>query len=345
MEGFDHYATAGNADLLAFGYTTSANNDETTSTTIPSFGTGKSLFATNQNRFCKKQLAAAETTVFAQCHFRVDASLEDARSIFKFFDSANVVQFTVGYNSAGQIQVWRGDFATSLGVSAGTFLSIATWAHVAVKVLFSQTVGTVDVQVNGSSVLSLTGLDTVQTANVNCQYVACFTASSNNTFWDNWYIWSDSGAAPWNDFVGERRVETVFPSADTADEDFTPSAGGDSFAMVDEIAPNDDTDYIESSTPGDETLLTCSNLAATSGSCLAVAVASVARKTDVDATEIATGLRSDATLVYGSDIVLSTSYHGANAGNFFLRDLDPDGDVAWTPTTAQAATVAVKNAS
>jgi hypothetical protein len=46
-------------------------------------------------------------------------------------------------------------------------------------------------------------------------------------------------------------VDVLYPNADTADADRSPSAGTDHYAVVDETTVNGDTDYVASGTAGD----------------------------------------------------------------------------------------------
>jgi hypothetical protein len=68
---------------------------------------------------------------------------------------------------------------------------------------------------------------------------------------DDLYVCDGSGSVN-NDFLGECRVLTLLPSdGNGSNNDFDTSAGGspaDHGAMVNDTTPNDDTDYVSSST-------------------------------------------------------------------------------------------------
>ena len=78
--------------------------------------------------------------------------------------------------------------------------------------------------------------------------------------------------------LGESRVAVLYPSADTAHADWTPSTGTDHYALVDETTVNSDTDYVASGTVGDLDLYEVGDLPFTPESIHAVQVTTCARK-------------------------------------------------------------------
>lgn len=345
MDGFDHYtnSASASAQFSAAGYGVGAFSDENVDATPARVfaGVGRALFCQNQNRQVRYDLGSNVTEIFQQCHFMIDDLAPIGSShhvIFTFYDSAAAHQVTIAVNASGNIVAYRGTVSGTLLGTSDFSLTPDVYTHVACKVVFgNSTAGSIEVRVDGSTVaLNLTGIDTVNTANVNCRYVSLGTASGASggvdMWYDNWYIFN-------TDWIGERRVETIFPSADTADEDWALSTGSDSYALIDDVSPNDDTDYLSSGTTTDKTIVDLGNLAATTGSVLAVAVYARAKKTDAGSAELKIGLKSDGTEAQSSDIVLETGYKGY----FFLRSLDPDGDVSWTPTAVNSLQASIEN--
>ena len=88
------------------------------------------------------------------------------------------------------------------------------------------------------------------------RHVQVNAAAQGNTFFGPMAFWDETGAAN-NDFLGPLLFEDLVPTGDTADEDWTPSSGSDSFAMLDDAIPGgpNDTDFLHSNNPGDVTLL------------------------------------------------------------------------------------------
>ena len=63
-----------------------------------------------------------------------------------------------------------------------------------------------------------------------------------------------------DDFPGDLRISTLMPTADTAQKDWSPSSGSDTFSRVAEIPPDDDRGRVASATPGDRDLYTMAPL-------------------------------------------------------------------------------------
>ena len=63
-----------------------------------------------------------------------------------------------------------------------------------------------------------------------------------------------SGAAPWNDRLGDHRVRAHFPDAAGDFADFTPTGAASNREAVDETVPDEDTSYVASATAGHKDL-------------------------------------------------------------------------------------------
>lgn len=168
-------------------------------------------------------------------------------------------QVCLRLNPGGTLSVLRGTQVTGtvLGTS-GVALATGTFAYVEWKVLIANAGGTVDVWINGASVLSLTGLDTQNTGAAQWNGVvlghpggvsSATTSTSQNVDFDDVYVSDGSGSAPWNTVLGDCRVDVRMPTGAGATTQWTPSAGAN-WQCVDEIPPNDDTDYVAAATTG-----------------------------------------------------------------------------------------------
>ena len=78
--------------------------------------------------------------------------------------------------------------------------------------------------------------------------------------------------------LGESGVAVLYPSADTADADWTPSTGTDHYATVDETTVNGDAGYVASGTVGDLDLYEIGDLPFVPDGIHAVQVTMCARK-------------------------------------------------------------------
>ena len=132
--------------------------------------------------------------------------------------------------------------------------------------------------------------------------------------------------------------DTLRPTADTAEADWTPSAGADHYAVVDEATINGDTDYVSAATPGALDLYEMSNLSFTPDTVHAVQVTMVARKDDAEARQVRTKLKSGTTTADGTTQAMATSY--LPYGD--LYETDPDTAMAWTPGGVNAMQVGIE---
>lgn len=351
MDGFDHYTTGSGAraELISAGYTVISTAQSVVDATSQTFlGTGKSLNLANNNRGIGYATTGSPSSIGAATHIQpTNVADTDDVVIFSFLDASNFPQVTVSIEGAtGRLTVRRGNVGgTLLATSTNSLFTDNVFTHVEAFVTIDNTAGAVEIRVNGNStpVINISSVDTQDrpTSEIAVVLLNCVSlGGSVSAFrFDNFYVWDTTGAVN-NTFLGERRVETVVPDADTATEDWTPLTGVDSFAMVDEIGPDDDTSYLSSNTTANRTVLDTANLVDTTGTTLAVAAFARTRKTDASAATYALGIRSSTSETQSANIAPSTSYE---YNGFVIAQQNPNGPVNWTPTTAQAAQLAIED--
>jgi len=183
--------------------------------------------------------------------------------------------------------------------------------------------GTVAVWLDGVKVIDLSGVDTKQQTEAGVDRIR-FQLNGLNQFTtptvDDVYVTNVSTR------LGESRVVVLYPNADTADADWTPSTGVDHFATVDETTVNGDTDYVVSGTVGDLDLYDVTDLGVTPDSVQAVRVTLCARNDDAASREVRSKVKSGAASANGAPHALTASY-------VYYRDIfetDPNTSAAWT---------------
>ena len=245
-------------------------------------------------------------------------------------------QMTLMRKSDGAIEVRRGGGGGAiLGTSAPGVFPASAWTYIECKATIDDSAGAVDIQVNGTNVLSISGVDNQQTGN---NYITRYGLATG--LYDDHYFSDTSGPAPGNDFLGDVKVETLYPNAAGDSTQFTPSAGSN-YQNVDEPQTNDgDTTYNESSTTGQIDLFNLDPLVTTSGTIFAVQQHMVARKTDGVVREVRQKLKSGSTVVNGSTVGLGTSYQQYHE---VIEELDPDTAAAWTISKVNALQVGYEN--
>ena len=197
------------------------------------------------------------------------------------------------------------------------------------------------VKVDGVTVLD-EDLDT-QNGTTNVDAVQIYSASDvsdKGTCWDD-IVLMDAAGTRLNALIGDSRIDTLVPDADTAQEDFTCSSGSDSFALLDDTIPGDhdgDTSFIYSTTAGHKTRCELEAVSIAALAVHAIALVSVMKMTTGGHTVVAHGtIRSNGTDEDGTSRTLTVSYVPYRD----IWELDPDGDVAWTEASVSALEVGV----
>lgn len=337
MDGFDCYANT--AQAADGGWSPDTNC--TISTSGGRFGGGALQFAATSKQWIKTFPVVLYGAVvyfgFAYKHTGIATA-----QMVRLVSDANVVLISLSHDAAGSITLQPNTGASTSEV--GNSLTPGSWHWIEVKVTLGTTAanGAVEVKVNGSTVINATSQDTNSTTGSGAGVIelgAGGGANPNEAYIDDVVIYDATGTTV-NDFLGDTKITTHSPTADAATVDWTASAGSD-FQCVDETpnAANDDTDYISSSTAGQESRFAMGNLAATPSAIHGVQVRYRAKKTDAGDRTMRALINSSATESTGNTRGLPTAYRWFY-GDFF--PLDPNGSVAWTDTTINALEVGVE---
>jgi hypothetical protein len=203
------------------------------------------------------------------------------------------------------------------------------WQYIEVRVLFSGTVGQLEVKINGVQVINETGLDNDAFGTTTVDRIQFYGGEGTATSDDNerWHIddlYVDDAA-----FQDPMKIEALLPTAEGATINFTPSAGTDNSANVDENPRNDDTDYNSSAdTASNKDLLTCANLTQITGGIQAVQI-SAACKLDAAGSIGMQGIVAEGTPTQGTgpivEVTDTTNYVGVQA----IFETNPDTAAAW----------------
>lgn len=204
-------------------------------------------------------------------------------------------------------------------------LSTSTFYYIELKAKIDNSTGSYTLKIDGSTELTASGIDTQASGNASADRLRI--AVGNNSFnsnWDDLYLLDDSGSAPLNDFLGDVRCTSLLPNGAGNYTQWTPSTGSN-FQVVDETAPNDDTDYNSDSTVGHKDTYTFQDLTGT-GTVYAVQSHLWARKDDAGTRQIAPLLRSGGSDNTGTTVSLSTSYAYYNQ----IYETNPITAAVWT---------------
>jgi hypothetical protein len=246
---------------------------------------------------------------------------------------ATVTHLTYTVNADGSIDIKRGGSGgTLLASSAAGVLVSGAYDYYEFKHLIANAGGTAEVLKNGVSVVSFSG-DTQNAGTAASTNVSLYTVTSGNGHWCDIY-YGDTGA-----YWGDIRVECIHPTG-AGNSAVLTRGGADSganWSQVEEVVPNDDTDYVTSGTPGDKDTYAYANLTSTGGTVRAVQINERARKDDAGARSIVSVARLSGTETDGAVHTLSTSY-----GSFrSVRTTKPGGG-AWAIADVNNAEFGVK---
>jgi hypothetical protein len=219
-------------------------------------------------------------------------------------------------------------------------VSGGVWNYIEMKVGISPTDGTFALRLNGVSIPGIadkTGLNT-GTGTIN-RLVFNPDFTWGRMLVDDIYVASGSGSVN-NDFLGDVRVETLYPTASGTYSDFSRGGtdSGSNWSQTDEAVVNDDTDFVYSSTVGHKDLYTMSNLNTATGTVYGVQADIRAKKSDSGTRGLAGYLRVGASEA-------ETSSYGAIATSYqFHREVmeNKPGGTGWTISDVNGLEFGVK---
>jgi hypothetical protein len=214
--------------------------------------------------------------------------------------------FRIGTDATGHLVIKN---SSSTVVATGTTVLLTnTWYYVEVHMLINGASGSCSARLNGVSEISNTtgnfgssGVDTI-----------VFTSGGGGPTmtYDDIYICDTTGSAPRNTFLGDVRVATIYPNADGAHAQWTPSSGPNHYDRVNESSgtfPDGDTTYVSDATVGDLDTYTFTSVDG-GATVLGVQVNLYARKDDAATRQIAPVIRQSGTDNVGTTVTLSSTY-------------------------------------
>jgi hypothetical protein len=258
------------------------------------------------------------------------------------WSDGTTIQAEVHITGVGQVQLRRGDGTVLATSSVG--LGFNTYYYIEWFLTVSNTGGVSTIRVDGIPVVSVSSADTQMSANATANRLRLGNLGSivqlGNLDMDDVYVCNGDG--PRNtSFLGDCRVDYLPPNGDGTHRAWTPSAGMDHYALVDELAPNADTDYLGSSTTGAQETHTFPALPSMPNPVVkGVQHVANARKDDAGTRIIANMLLSGGTPAVGPTLhALALSY----VCYAQLYETDPATGAPWTTTAVNALEAGVHN--
>jgi hypothetical protein len=221
IDGFDLYpAISGNAGMNSVW-----TFNSTSSIVLDPGRFGGQAIRSSQDRFITSPVFALTANIAVGFAFKASSFPASAEEICRLM-SASGDQVIVGVNGSRQLIACRGSLSTVLGTSIET-LGIGIWHYIETEAVIDDASGLIGVWLDGVQVIDLSSVDTRQQVEAGVDRIR-FQLNGLNQFSsptvDDVYV-TDSAAR-----LGESRVAVLYPDADTADADWTPSAGADHYA-------------------------------------------------------------------------------------------------------------------
>lgn len=249
------------------------------------------------------------------------------RRLMYFLNSGTII-CTLSITSSGTLKFYRGDLSTQLVTSAAGVITANAYYHIEVALTRHASAGIVEIRVNGATVASGSGLNTGASSIDTLGFCQVQNLSSSDAcFYDDLFVKNDVSS-----FLGDCRVETLRPTAETADQDWTPSTGTNNAAMVDDTTTDHDSTYVSAATATDKDVYTMGDLSDTPASIHAVQATMVAKKDDAGSRTVAASVKVNSA-VDGATHTMGTSYQSF----VDIVSVDPDTTAAWTAAGVNAA--------
>lgn len=144
-------------------------------------------------------------------------------------------------------EVFRGSTATIIGASATGVRKADTWHRVEMKVVFHASAGSVEVKIDGTTRINLTGISTITTGNAQANQVwMYFVNAGTASRYDDLYVLDTNSPGP-TDFLLDWRVRTLQPNAAGSSTQWVPNTGAN-WDAVNDVPPI--TNYVNGASAG-----------------------------------------------------------------------------------------------
>lgn len=292
--------------------------------------------AATSNVYCRRVIGAAQTVVgLAQGLWFSALPGANKEQGFEFRNNANQAIVMVTINSDGAIGLYAGTGHTLVAVSDPVFTA-NSWQHVECKLVTDTVVGEFECRVNGVTVMHVTDQNFGSLGATQIVWGTPIAEQSGSTsitwYIDDIVVWNNDGSET-TDFVGQCRVETIFPASDTAQADWTKVGDSDGFDCIDNVPPDGDTTYIQAADIGDISEFGLASLPPETAKIVAVYVPTLGKIDGAGVGAIKTGMKSGSDLVQSGEITLTTAYTYWGA----VFETDPATDEPWTKAGLEAA--------
>lgn len=286
--------------------------------------------------------------------FRVSALPATNKIVLCRFNCSGKNALYVLLDSTGKIKLSKASGVDLTDATNTSSISVNTWYYLEVKAKrsTSSVSGDIEVRINGSTVMTpTTGF--VQTVDKWTDF--CLGDEGNQSFnhtgtgtldFDDMYLIDDQGSHN-TTFLGDCRVETLFPTAAGASTQWTPLNANPNYQQVNEVFADGDTSYNSTSGVGNRDSYAVADLSSLPTTVFGVATYALAR---VDAAEtnrtINTSVRSGGSYSDGpTSLAIASAYQAPSSisacSATAIFETDPSGSV-WDGNTVNGLEAGIK---
>jgi len=263
------------------------------------------------------------------------SSTNDDPFLMILFDIISFLIFKMAPGTDHKIHVYKG--GSRLGDSdARTLLEPDTWYFLEFKIVADATSGYIEIKCNGETIFTYTG-DT--SGGATDYFVVSYMGMTSGNYIEDLYILDSTGSTN-NDFLGDCRVECVFPNANGTTNSWTASSGNN-YECVDETVMDDDSTYVKATAADQIDLYSYGDLSEATGIVYGVQPIVYAKKIDSDAHTNAIVARTHSTNYVGSANTLTSDYEIFSK----IYETNPYTSSQWSIAEVNAAEFGVKAVS
>ena len=332
VDSFDHMGTGASMENKWVGLSGTRNPQ----TSIKRTGT-HALFTNGAIETPPWIVPASASGIVSAAHYYTPAP-SSFTDMFEVWENGTQ-HLLLAINLTGQIRLQHGGGAIIATSSAGAVVP-ANWHRIEFKWTIDNSAGAYEVRVDGINVLSGSGVDTQNGG--TAAWTKVRVRGVGSSYYDDFVLQDTAGSAPYNDFLGDVRVNCVIASAgDGTHADFTPSTGTDNGAMVDETDPNEDTDYNTGTTAGHKDTYNFAAIGTSGATIYGVQLVNWQKKTDAGVLTTRGITRIGGTVYNGATISPTTGYIGRPQ----MWQVSPATSAAWTESEIDGAEFGMERVS
>lgn len=329
IDGFDFYTTAD----LTIRYAAVGGGSTGMAPSSGRFSSGALSLNSSLGSANITQAFDPRATWFVGAAFYFPPFSPNPVTFIKLLDAGNS-QLELGIDADSKMRITRNGTLLATGT---TILTPGTFYYIEFGATIASSCGANSVVARLGGVVEVT----VPTS-TNCQATGNATASQVQIFRDgnfdgalivdDLYICDSQGSTN-NTFLGDARVETLYPSAAGNYTNFTLTGAGTNHAAVAEHPEDGDTSYVSSATPGTKESYAMDDLSTTPTAIFGAQPNVICRKDDAGSRAVAPMFR-----------ISSTDYVGASQGvqdTYTIKsqvyETNPATSAAWTATDINGA--------